>query len=458
MGAGAVAAAGLITLLKTLPTIIAALRAGAKDLTAGGSGTSSQLRTDRDIPLKWALLGALVLMVFMWAMLTFYPIRGAHTTIVNNIVAAILVVIFGFLFVTVSSRITGLIGTSSNPISGMAIATLMATCAMFLLVGWTEPAFFALAISIGGVVCIASANAGNTSQDLKTGFLVGATPAKQQLALIIGVVISVAAIGFTLNGMNRTLEEFQPANISVDINHLPSGVSKDETRFDRESLTVPLTSTDGKPTGQTKSVQGMTLVNAINSSEVPDGKYFYNPQSGKLEIQWVQGIGSRNAAAPQARLMATVINGILTRKLPWGLILLGVFLVIAVELLGIRSLSFAVGFYIPVSTTLAIFCGGVVRWLVEKAAERAGQKAEESEVSPGSLYASGLIAAGGIVGLLGIAVKYMDIKHWIPSNVLSLSARIPYLGNARWLAVLMFALLSASLYYFARKPLGSDTK
>jgi hypothetical protein len=198
----------------------------------------------------------------------------------------------------------------------------------------------------------------------------------------------------------------------------------------------------------------MILLNAINSPVVPDGKYFYSPQSGRLEIQWVQGIGSRNAAAPQARLMATVINGILTRKLPWGLILLGVFLVIGVEILGIRSLSFAVGFYIPVSTTLAIFVGGIVRWLVERAAARAGEKAEESDVSPGSLYASGLIAAGGIVGLLGIAVKFMDIKHWIPPNVLSISARVPYLGGANWLAVLMFGLLCLSLYYFARKPLG----
>jgi putative OPT family oligopeptide transporter len=459
MGAGAVAAAGLITLLKTLPTIIAALRAGARDLAAGGVGGSAQLRTDRDISLKWALLGALFLMVVMGAMLTFFPVPGAHTTVVNNILAAILVVIFGFLFVTVSSRITGLIGTSSNPISGMAIATLMATCAMFLLMGWTEPAFFALAISIGGVVCIASANAGNTSQDLKTGFLVGATPAKQQVALIVGVVISVAAIGYTLKGMNRALEEFQPANISVNIEHLPPGVSKDvNTKFDRENLAIPLTSSDGKTTGKQQSVQGMILVNAINSPEVPDGKYFYNPQSGKLEIQWIQGIGSRNAAAPQARLMATVINGILTRKLPWGLILLGVFLVVGIEILGIRSLSFAVGFYIPVSTTLAIFCGGVVRWLVEQAARRAGEKAEESEVSPGSLYASGLIAAGGIVGLLGIAIKYMDIMHWIPSNLLSLSARLSYLGDAKWLSVLMFVLLSLSLYYFARKPLGSDRK
>src|SRR5262249_30440637 len=162
---------------------------------------------------------------------------------------------------TVSSRITGLIGTSSNPISGMAIATLMATCAMFLVMRWTAPAFFALAISIGGVVCIASANAGNTSQDLKTGFLVGATPAKQQVALIIGVVVSVFAIGYTLKGMNDALEEFQPASIVVDINHLPPGVSLDTNKFERSS--VPITNTDGKRTGQEQSVAGMVLLNAL---------------------------------------------------------------------------------------------------------------------------------------------------------------------------------------------------
>src|SRR5262249_6332582 len=156
------------------------------------------------------------------------------------------------------------------------------------------------------------------------------------------------------------------------------------------------------------------------------------------EVQWVHGIGSRSAAAPQARLMATVINGILTRKLPWGLILLGVFLVIAIEILGIRSLSFAVGFYIPVSTTLAIVCGGLVRWLVEKAAARAGEKAEDSDVSPGSLYASGLIAAGGIVGLMGIGVRLMKIRKWVPEDFLSVSSRIPFLGGAQWLSVLMF--------------------
>jgi putative OPT family oligopeptide transporter len=456
MGAGAVAAAGLITLLKTLPTIIAALRAGAKDLARGSAGAAGQRRTDRDLSLKWALIGAGVLMLMMWAMLTFNPVPGAQTSVFSNLMAAILVVVFGFLFVTVSSRITGLIGTSSNPISGMAIATLMATCAMFLVMGWTAPAFFALAISIGGVVCIASANAGNTSQDLKTGFLVGATPAKQQLALIIGVAVSVIAIGFTLKGMDQTLEEFQPANITLDANNLPPGVSLDTQKFERTK--VPITGADGKPTGQEVSVQNMTIYNALNSPTVPDGSYFYNQQSGKIEVQWVHGIGSRNAAAPQARLMATVINGILTHKLPWGLILLGVFLVIGVEILGIRSLSFAVGFYIPISTTLAIFCGGLVRWLVERAAKKAGENAEESDVSPGSLYASGLIAAGGIVGLLGIAVKYMAIKNWIPDSVLSISKHIPFLADAQWLAALMFIVLAGSLFYFARKPLEAERK
>jgi putative OPT family oligopeptide transporter len=457
MGAGAVAAAGLITLLKTLPTIIAALRAGAKDLAAGAAGVAGVRRTEQDIPLSRALIGAGLMLILMWGMLTFYPIPGAHTSVVENFFAALLVVVFGFLFVTVSSRITGLIGTSSNPISGMAIATLMATCAMFLLMGWTEPAFFALAITIGGVVCIASANAGNTSQDLKTGFLVGATPAKQQIALVFGVIVSVFAIGGTLIGMDYGLTQFRAINIPININQLPSGVSRDtNTKFDRKTVRLAAEKQGGESHEQ--SVEGMILLNAINSAEVPDGQYLYNPNTGKIEIQWVHGIGSDKAAAPQARLMATVINGILTRKLPWGLILLGVFLVVAIELLGIRSLSFAVGFYIPMATTLAIFCGGVVRWLVEKAAERAGEKAEESEVSPGSLYASGLIAAGGIVGLLGIAIKLMETQGWLPENSIAWGTRLHFMTDhpafSNGVGVVMFALLAFSLFYFARKPLG----
>src|SRR5436190_3736166 len=308
----------------------------------------------------------------------------------------------------------------------MAIATLMATCAIFLVVGWTASAYAALAITIGGVVCIASANAGNTSQDLKTGFLVGATPRNQQLGLMVGVLVSVFAIGLTLMGMNRGLEEFRPANISIDINNLPPGVSKDTHGFDRSHASVSVPVAPGSTETRTvqQPVEGMVLLNAINSPIVADGKYFYNPASQRIEIQWIQGIGSQRAAAPQARLMATVINGILTQKLPWGLILLGVFLVVAIEILGIRSLSFAVGFYLSIATTLAIFTGGVVRWLVERQSAKDGGAHEESEVSPGSLYASGLIAAGGIVGLLGIGIKLLEANNVIPEGAIAWGTRI----------------------------------
>jgi putative OPT family oligopeptide transporter len=459
MGAGAVAAAGLITLLRTIPTIVNALRAGAKDLARGAAAAAGLRRTDRDIDLKWALLGSGILLVLMWALLTFKPILHAETSAANNFFAAILVVVFGFLFVTVSSRITGLIGSSSNPISGMAIATLMATCAMFLVMGWTATAFSALAITIGGVVCIASANAGNTSQDLKTGFLVGATPAKQQLALMVGVTVSVVAIGMTLGLMNAGLESFRSANIAIDVQHPPVGVSEYSGKFDRQTVPVSATAS-GAATPQ--SVKGMTLYTAINSPTVPNGYYFYNPQSQKFEVQWIQGIGSDSASAPQAQLMATVINGILQRRLPWGLILLGVFMVVAVELLGIRSLSFAVGFYLSIATTLAIFAGGVVRWLVESRTRKTGGTVEESEVSPGSLYSSGLIAAGGIVGLLGMVIKVLEGRHWLPDNAIAWGPKLGFIANheifANILAVIMFGLLAASLYHFARKPLEGEKK
>jgi len=478
IGAGAVAASGLITLIKTMPTIISALKAGAKDLGKGAAAALTSKRTDNDLNLKFALGGTLLIMAMMWAMLTFKPVPGAQTSALANIAAALFVVVFGFLFVTVSSRITGLIGTSSNPISGMAIATLMATCAIFLVVGWTAAAFGALAISIGGVVCIASANAGNTSQDLKTGFLVGATPRAQQIALLIGVAVSVMVIGSTVIVMNAGLESFRPVPpIAVDATRPPDGIEIQSRSFDRPQVRL------AGPNGET-TLQGSQfwLLNALGSKQIPDGKYLYNPQTGNIEVQWVQGIGSDKAPAPQAKLMATVISGILNQRLPWGLVLLGVFMVIAVELLGIRSLSFAVGFYISIATTFIMFCGGVVRWLVERAAARSGEKAEESDVSPGSLYSSGLIAAGGIVGLLGVVGSYIENKtrdlghaagadtfrhtvsfgsyeapagsgtiHYRFAELFGSSA--PAVANA--CAVLAFLALGYSLYHFARKPLES---
>jgi uncharacterized oligopeptide transporter (OPT) family protein len=388
-------------------------------------------------------------MALMWIFLTFHPVPGAQTGMLANLAASLLIMLFGFLFVTVSSRIVGLIGSSANPISGMTIATLMATAAVFLVKGWTAPAYGALAITVGGVVCIASANAGDTSQDLKTGFLVGATPWKQQVALIIGVCVSTFAVGVTLNAMNRGFEEFHSMSKTWDISAPHDGVQV-QGPFTRKEIHVVLPGgTAENPKSETEAGSRYILLNALGSRELADGKYLYNPATKTIEVQWTQGIGSEKAAAPQARLMATVINGILRQQLPWGLVLLGVFLVIAIELMGVRSLTFAVGSYLSIATTLAIFAGGVVRWMVDRAREKAGEGAEsESEISPGSLYASGLIAAGGIVGLLGVGLKLVEP---FGKNVLALPQTFFYND---WVSVAMFAMLAASLYYFARKPLG----
>jgi uncharacterized oligopeptide transporter (OPT) family protein len=434
MGAGAVAAAGLITLLKTMPTIFAALTSGLKDVRAqrGGESTAAS-RIERDLSMKIVLFGSLAIVVMMWALLTFKPIPGARTGLGANLAAGAFVVVFGFLFVTVSSRICGLIGTSANPVSGMTIATLMATCAIFLLAGWTGGNYAALALTIGGVVAIASANAGATSQDLKTGYLVGATPVRQQIGLVIGVLAASFAIGGTLILMNKGLEKYTPVQIPLNLAQLPTGVQVEDPNYPHQGKTY-------------------ILVNALGSREVPDGKYLYDATTGRVEIQWVQGIGSERAAAPQARLMATVINGILNQRLPWHLVLLGVFLVIAVELLGIRSLAFAVGSYLSIATTMAIFAGGVVRWLAERGRTQAEHA--ESEVSPGSLYSSGLIAAGGVFGLLGIIIRVLEDAGALRPGRFSVGPKLlGHLAQSDWLSVLMFFLLAASLFFFARKKL-----
>jgi putative OPT family oligopeptide transporter len=438
MGAGAVAAAGLITLLKTMPTIFSALTSGLQDVRAQRDQVATEAsRIERDLSMKVVLIGSLAIVAMMWALLSFKPIPGAQTGLFANIVAALFVVVFGFLFVTVSSRICGLIGTSANPVSGMTIATLMATCATFLILGWTAGNFAALALTIGGVVCIAAANAGATSQDLKTGYLVGATPFRQQVGLMIGVTAATLSIGIVLILMNLGLAQYRPVEIALNFEQLPAGVAVENTNYIH----------NGK---------SYVLVNAIGSSVVPDGKYLYDPSTHQIEIQWVQGIGSEKAAAPQARLMATVINGILTQRLPWRLVLLGVFLVIAVELLGIRSLAFAVGSYLSIATTMAIFAGGVVRWLAERGKEKVEHA--ESEVSPGSLYASGLIAAGGVFGLLGILIALLEDPefkfHFLPAGLFEFGPKVlGRLAESHLLAVWMFGLLAFSLFIFARKKL-----
>jgi putative OPT family oligopeptide transporter len=453
MGAGAVAASGLVTLIKTLPTIFAALTAGMKDVRSRQASLSAVSRTERDLSMRVVIVGSLVIIAMMWALLKFKPIPGAQTGAFANLIAAVFVVVFGFLFVTVASRISGLIGNSSNPVSGMTIATLMATCAMFLVAGWTAGAYAVLALTIGGVVCIASAIAGATSQDLKTGYLIGATPVWQQIGLVIGVMVSSIFIGLTLILMNIGLAQYRPMQLPLDIDHLPAGVEMQQENYPH----------DGK---------SYVLVNALGSPEVPDGKYLYDPSTRRIEIQWEQGIGSAKAAAPQARLMATVISGILNQRLPWRLVFLGVFLVLAVELLGIRSLPFAVGSYISIATTMAMFAGGMVRWLAERGAEKKSDA--ENEVSSGSLYASGLIAAGGVFGLLAIIINLLQdpelskgLPHWIAAilrvpwsaSAFAFGDRfLPRLSQAPALGVVLFVLLAVSLFVSARKKLDESTR
>jgi len=448
MGAGAVAAAGVVTLIKTIPTIVSALTAGLKTMRPGAAGHAKLIRTENDLSMSVVIIGSLLIVVCMFLFLEFKPVPGAFVGWAANLAASLLVVVFGFLFVTVSSRIVGLVGSSASPVSGMTIATLMATAAVFLMQGWTAPAFGALAIMIGGVVCIAASNSGDTSQDLKTGYIVGSTPRLQQIALMIGVVVSTVVIGFTLNLMNTGLQEFhaasQPWNLSAP--HPGVTVQTDAQHLPNQ---IRVIAPDGKTT-TTHQKSEYILLNAIGSTELQDGKYLYSPATGQIEVHWIQGIGSAAAPAPQARLMATVINGILSRKLPWGLVLIGVSLVIAVELLGIRSLPFAVGAYLPIGTTLPIFAGGAVRWMVDQAAMRHGEGTDaESEISPGSLFASGLIAAGGIVGLIGVALKAYEATVG-KGDILNFPHT--FLDN-NYVSVLAFAALAYSLYYFARKPL-----
>ncbi|MGE0641482.1 MAG: OPT family oligopeptide transporter [Thermoanaerobaculia bacterium] len=319
IGAGAVAAAGLITLIKTLPTIVSAFRDSVKSLRERKSGGASTVRrTEQDLPITWVLFGTLAL-VGVIALLPQLPGEGFG----SKLLMGLLVVVFGFFFVTVSSRIVGIIGTSSNPVSGMTIATLMGTCLLFVSLGWTGDAYQAVALCVGAMVCIAASNAGNTSQDLKTGYIVGATPRLQQIGLIIGVMVSVLAVGFTI--------------MLIDRAQVPGAL-------------------------------------------VPG-----------------HAIGSPTYAAPQANLMATIIRGLLAQDLPWGLVFVGMAIAVVIELCGVKSLSFAVGLYLPLSTTMPIAIGGALRGLMER---KSGGDESESEISSGMLYATGLVAGGSLTGVL----------------------------------------------------------
>jgi putative OPT family oligopeptide transporter len=380
IGAGAVAGAGLITLLKTLPTIVSAFRESFHALQETRSG-HAPIRTERDLPITWVMLGSLALVLIV-AVLPQLP-----GTFPGTLVMGALVVLFGFFFVTVSSRIVGIIGNTSNPISGMSIATLMGTCLLFVAIGWTGEAYQALALSVGAIVCIAAANAGATSQDLKTGYLVGATPVSQQVGLLIGVVVSAFVIGWTLQVLDASM------------------------RFE--------------------GVQ--------------------------------HAIGTDRYAAPQATLMATIIKGMLARDLPWGLVFAGMFIAIMMEMCGVRSLSFAVGVYLPLSTTLPIFVGGLMRVAAERLSGRKGES--ETEVSSGLLYSTGLVAGGSLTGIaiaLLAGVPTTVIVDGQPTEVSILTRLLDAVNVHGWerlggvadlIGAVMFGVLCLVLLRAAREKL-----
>ena len=377
IGAGAVAAGGFITLLKTMPTIITAFKESLASLREGpGSGVTK--RTERDLPITVVLFGSLGLVAVM-AALPFLP----GTSFVSRLLLGVLIVVFGFFFVTVASRIVGIIGSSSNPISGMTIATLMATCLIFIGLGWTGDVYQPMALCVGGMVCIAAANAGATSQDLKTGYLVGATPRAQQLGLMIGAVAAAVVIGLTMKLLDTPTEEMLAAGIK-------------------------------------------------------------------------HRIGTAEFSAPQGTLMATLIKGLLSFNLDWQFVLVGVFLAITMELCGVKSLSFAVGAYLPLSTTAPIFVGGAIKGLADYMAHRKGEKVEESELGPGNLFATGLVAGGALAGVLvAILSVVLNKEQREQLGGLSLEPAIEHAigrGGYHLLGVFFFAVMGFILYRISRRP------
>jgi OPT family oligopeptide transporter len=374
IGAGAVAAGGFMTLIKTIPTIASSFRDSLGSFKSANSGETKD-RTENDLSIKTVLYGSLALVALMVVLPT---IPG--DSLLQKGLIAILVVVFGFFFVTVSSRIVGIIGSSSNPISGMTIATLMATSLVMIGFGLTGRMYEPLVLVVGGIVCIAAANGGATSQDLKTGYIVGATPKYQQLTLFIGAVVSSLVIGITVKLLDQPTQDM-----------IAKGV-----------------------------------VHAIGSDKFP---------------------------APQGTLMATLIKGMLSFNLDWNFVLVGVFLATTMELCGVNALNFAVGAYLPLSTTLPIFVGGVIRKFVELRSKPGTRSAEEEELGSGNLFATGLVAGGALFGVIVALLSiYPPIFNFLES--ISLEKQITSAlgsGGYQLLGVFFFALMGFTLYWIATK-------
>ncbi len=447
IGAGAVAAGGIISLLRSLPVIWSSLQQGLRDVGAA-RGAADPHRTEHDLSMKVVFIGIALLLA---AIVLAKPLH-------MNLLGAILIVLFGFLFVTVSSRLTGEIGSSSNPISGMTVATLLLTCLIFLVVGWTGHSWFVTALSVGGIVCIAASNGGTTSQDLKTGFLLGATPRWQQVSILIGATISALALGPILLKLNDAATVYVPVttHITTDVAALPPA---------REGLKGPQGRTDPRTYRvwqQADDAAGTTTKYLVDDSG--RAVYLVDPGINGTVTQRPDGTPVRKFDAPKATLMAYIIRGILDHRLPWGLVLFGVMISLVLEMAGIPSLAFAVGLYLPLSSSTPIWIGGLVRLVVDRARNRElahhkltdEQLASEADRSPGVLMASGYIAGGAIAGIIiafmaGVfettdasltgwanhfnpffAGPYADLLSLIPFAILT--GLLLLVGREKWLA------------------------
>jgi len=416
IGAGAVAAGGLISLAKALPTIVGAFLRGLSGLGGGGAAVK---RTDRDLPMSVVLIGCIVLVLAIWAPNFAFGQKLIERDILGiNWLSAILIVVFGFFFTTVSSRITGEIGSSSNPISGMTVATLLITCLLFVAVKWTGISYKEMALCTAALVCVAASNGGATSQALKCGHLLGATPRAQQIAITWGVITSAAVIGFTLMFLNdnftsyhkfdakgfvanaATLEEYGKQGRGPEL-----AIETASTEFHSKSWdTLYVRKNQMDPADPSR------ILVPVGAYLIENGAIVHRRDPGVCGTETqqladdgvtVERIIGKKLDAPKARLFQMIIDGVLEGTLPWELVLIGVFIAIMMELCGVPALAFAVGVYLPISTSSSIFLGGLVRKLADK---KSKLTEAEQESSPGVLFSSGLIAGGALVAILSCAL------------------------------------------------------
>jgi putative OPT family oligopeptide transporter len=469
IGAGAVAAGGIISVFRSLPVIWHGIKGGLRDLSASKGGAAALARTprtDRDLSMKFVLIGIIALIV----VIAFSnPLYVGGTGIAARLAAAVLIIVFGFLFVTVSSRLTGEIGSSSNPISGMTVATLLLTCLCFVVLGWTGSNYFVTALSIGAIVCIASSNGGTTSQDLKTGFLVGGTPSKQQIAILVGALASALILGPILLVLNNAYSVYVPVD-NTPKGLVRGGVTAGEVADPAQyhGKEKPNANIAGAPDTKEYNVWFRQPPGGGNAEKYlvdDNGKpvYYVDPGINGTIRELPGGKQVDKFDAPKATLMSYIIKGILGGELPWGLVLLGVMIAVVLELSGIPSLAFAVGVYLPLSSSSPILVGGIVRWAVDRwiAKKHAGKNMSEEQLiaegdkSPGVLMASGYIAGGAIAGIIIAAMfgvpQFAGFNAWV--GEMAKGNRLLEDGFGDVVSLIPFAVLILLLYLTGREKI-----